>query len=60
MDQKFNINYALQLTSDKIDSSSLENGKFTSRNYYKIAILPEYLIDQGSAESLSKSWWFMG
>ena len=46
MDQKFNINYALQLTSDKIDSSSLENGKFTSRDYYKIAILPEYLIDQ--------------
>ena len=53
MDQKFNINYALQLTSDRIDSSSLENGKFTSRDYYKIAILPEYLIDQEKGESLS-------
>ena len=53
MDQRFNINYALQLTSDKIDSSSLENGKFTSRDYYKIVILPEYLIDQEKGESLS-------
>ena len=53
INQRFNFNYAFQITSDKIKSSSLENGKFTSRDYYKIALLPEYLIARDQIESLA-------
>ena len=31
----------------------MENGKFTSRDYYKIALLPEYLIARDQIESLA-------
>ena len=53
LDQKLSINYALQATNDKIESSSLENGSFTSRNYYKVTILPEYLYELSEKESLA-------
>ena len=53
LDQKLSINYALQATNDKIESSSLENGSFTSRNYFKVTILPEYLYELSEKESLT-------
>ena len=53
IDQKLCINYALQVTNDEIESSSLENGSFTSRNYYKVTILPEYFYELSEKESIS-------
>jgi vitamin B12 transporter len=38
----FGVNYGMQIASDKIESSSLEEGKFTSRNYYKLTLLPQF------------------
>lgn len=35
------LNYSAQLTADSIDSTTLENN-FTSRNYTKVSVLPEY------------------
>ena len=39
--ESFAINYSAQFISDSIESTTLENN-FTSRNYYKISVLPEY------------------
>ncbi|WP_404339561.1 TonB-dependent receptor plug domain-containing protein [Pseudoalteromonas mariniglutinosa] len=39
----FLLNYAAQFISDSIESTTLENN-FTSRDYYKISVLPEYRI----------------
>lgn len=39
----FAINYSSQFISDSITSTTLENN-FTSRNYYKLSILPEYQL----------------
>ena len=41
-DGPFALHYAMQSTSDEIESSALMNGPFTSRNYYKVSLLPEY------------------
>ncbi|TMP03507.1 TonB-dependent receptor [Pseudoalteromonas sp. S3178] len=35
------INYSAQFIDDSIESTTLENN-FTSRNYYKVSVLPEY------------------
>lgn len=35
------LNYSAQFINDSIESTTLENN-FTSRNYYKISVLPEY------------------
>ena len=43
LDSQFSINYSLQLTEDKIKSNTLEEGSFTSRRYYKLSLLPQYL-----------------
>eukprot|EP01093_Parvamoeba_rugata_P003098 TRINITY_DN13_c0_g1_i5.p1 TRINITY_DN13_c0_g1~~TRINITY_DN13_c0_g1_i5.p1 ORF type:complete len:549 (-),score=146.25 TRINITY_DN13_c0_g1_i5:243-1889(-) len=37
----FAINYSAQYMEDAIESTTLENN-FTSRNYYKLSVLPEY------------------
>lgn len=42
LNDSFAINYAAQITSDDIESDSLEQGEFTSRSYTKISVLPEY------------------
>jgi vitamin B12 transporter len=42
LDNPLTLNYSLQLTADTIDSSTLENGYFTHRSYYKLTLLPEY------------------
>ncbi|MCU4674564.1 TonB-dependent receptor [Catenovulum sp. 2E275] len=39
--ESFALNYATQFIADSIKSTSLENN-FTSRNYFKASILPEY------------------
>lgn len=39
--QAFTLNYSAQFIEDSIESTTLENN-FTSRNYYKISVLPEY------------------
>ncbi|MEK9773893.1 MAG: TonB-dependent receptor, partial [Opitutae bacterium] len=49
---KVAINYGFQASADEIESSALENGAFTSRNYYKLTILPEYLQELAEKESL--------
>ena len=41
INETLNINYSAQISIDDIDSTSLENN-FTSRNYTKISLLPEY------------------
>lgn len=40
----FALNYSAQFISDSIESTTLENN-FTSRDYYKFSVLPEYRID---------------
>ena len=56
LDSKVAINYGLQATGDKIESSALEDpdnpDPFTSRNYYKLTILPEYIQELNEKESL--------
>lgn len=42
LNSSFALNYNIQLTEDKIESTSLENGKFTDRRYTKVGLLPEY------------------
>ncbi|MBH0057583.1 TonB-dependent receptor [Pseudoalteromonas sp. SWXJZ94C] len=39
----FAVNYSTQFIEDSIESTTLENN-FTSRNYYKVSVLPEYKI----------------
>jgi hypothetical protein len=39
--QSFALHYSAQFIEDSIDSTTLENN-FTSRNYYKLSVLPEY------------------
>jgi hypothetical protein len=39
---KFALNYSLQLTHDSIDSTTLEEGKFNNRSYYKLSLVPQY------------------
>ena len=45
----FAVHYGFQATGDEIESSALEQGKFTSRTYYKLSILPEFRreLDEG-------------
>ncbi|MBU2871034.1 TonB-dependent receptor [Colwellia sp. E2M01] len=40
----FALNYSAQFIADNIKSTSLENN-FTSRNYYKVSVLPEYQLN---------------
>ncbi|MGZ0706988.1 TonB-dependent receptor plug domain-containing protein [Coraliomargarita sp. W4R53] len=51
-EQAFALNYAAQFTADKIESTTLENS-FTSRNYYKITLLPEYQFKLNEQETLT-------
>lgn len=39
---KFDLNYSLQLTQDSINSTTLEEGKFNNRSYYKLSLVPQY------------------
>lgn len=39
----FSWNYSAQFIKDSIDSTTLENN-FTSRNYHKVSVLPEYVM----------------
>lgn len=45
------INYAAQFMSDGIESTTLENN-FTSRDYYKISVVPEYIATLGKREQV--------
>lgn len=49
---KFAINYSTQFIADSIESTTLENN-FTSRDYYKISILPEYKIPLKNTQLLT-------
>lgn len=40
----FALNYSTQFITDSIESTTLENN-FTSRDYHKISVLPEYLME---------------
>ncbi|WP_371188595.1 TonB-dependent receptor plug domain-containing protein [Thalassotalea maritima] len=46
------INYAGQLMADSIESTSLENN-FTSRDYYKLSIVPQYSKQLADNQSLT-------
>lgn len=52
-DQAVGINYAGQTTTDEIESSSLEQGDFTSRRYIKLSLLPEYRFKLSEEESIT-------
>jgi len=53
LDSRAAVHYALQATGDEIESTSLEEGPFTSRNYLKISLLPEYRIPIDPVHSLT-------
>ena len=40
---QWSLHYSSQFSGDEIESTKLEVGKFTSRNYYKLSLLPEYI-----------------
>ena len=48
----FALNYSTQFIADNIESTTLENN-FTSRNYYKLSVLPEYRMDLQNDEQLT-------
>ena len=52
LDNQFTLNYSLQLTEDKIESTTLEAGEFTSRRYTKISLLPQYLYTLNNQQKL--------
>lgn len=52
-DKAFALNYSLQLAQDGIESNTLEEGKFTSRRYYKLSLLPQYLCTLNDQQDLS-------
>ena len=51
--KQFALRYALQITGDDIESSTLEEGKFTSRSYSKLSILPQYQIELENRQSVT-------
>ena len=53
LNNSLGINYSGQVTADEIESSSLEEGNFTSRTYYKLSVLPEYCFNRDSRESVT-------
>ncbi|MGB1127197.1 MAG: TonB-dependent receptor domain-containing protein, partial [Opitutales bacterium] len=67
INQQIRINYAAQITSDKIDSRTsyddgsdaapyiggYEQGEFQSRSYFKITVLPEYKFQFDNGQSLT-------
>ena len=59
INQNVYINYGTNVVGDKIDSVPLGN-KFVDRNYYKLSILPEYLIETTNGKTvtyqLGASW----
>ncbi|NYR11107.1 TonB-dependent receptor [Pseudoalteromonas sp. MIP2626] len=48
----FALNYSAQFINDSIESTTLENN-FTSRNYYKVSVLPEYQMALESDQHLT-------
>jgi len=50
--ENFILNYSGQVAGDDIESTSLENN-FTSRRYYKLSLLPEYIVALPSGATLS-------
>ncbi|HAV12971.1 MAG TPA: TonB-dependent receptor [Opitutae bacterium] len=52
--EAFAINYSTQLTSDRIESTNLENS-FTSRDYFKISLVPEYVLQRSKNDQLTFS-----
>jgi hypothetical protein len=48
----FAINYSTQFIEDSIESTTLENN-FTSRNYYKVSVLPEYKMALADNQQLT-------
>jgi len=52
LSQDFGINYSAQFTADDIKSTTLENN-FTSRDYYKVSVVPKYRAKLNSNQSLT-------
>lgn len=48
----FAVDYGMQIAGDKIESTSLEDGKFTSRNYYKLTLLPQFRRELNDRKNL--------
>ena len=53
IEEQLAINYTMQITEDEIESTALEQGKFTSRTYYKLSVLPEYRKDLNNRQSIT-------
>lgn len=53
MNDNFAINYSAQLTADEIESTSLEQGNFQSRSYFKVSLLPEYRFEVNNDENIT-------
>lgn len=62
LNEALRLNYSLQFTADDIDSraisgglpaAALEQGAFTSRDYYHITLLPEYKFQLNETETLT-------
>ena len=50
--EAFSLNYSGQITADEIQSTSLERGRFESRTYSKLSLLPECKIELAPNEHL--------
>ncbi|MCH2073581.1 MAG: TonB-dependent receptor [Puniceicoccaceae bacterium] len=50
--EAFSLSYSGQITADEIESTSLESGRFESRTYSKLSLLPECKIELAPNEHL--------
>lgn len=48
----FSLNYHLQITSDSIESDTLNKGYFHDRDYFKLSLLPEYKFTLSGDENI--------
>ncbi len=63
LNEKFLLNHSMQFTADEMIQTSaiwggtsiggLDQGHFTTRSYYKVSLLPEYLYELNQKETLS-------
>ena len=52
VNSQFNLLYSAQAMADSIESTTLENN-FTSRDYYKLSLVPEYTTSLDANQSLT-------
>lgn len=53
MGAAWRLHYGAQFTADSIESTTLEQGDYTDRSFYKLSFAPEYILELNSTDELS-------